>query len=146
MRCTIRTFGLWIITAPRGAEDPRVFLEDRNGDWRVSRFQRAVGIRLHPPSVYRRSFTRMGDWKGFFATHAARSHKRHLVPFIREACRNLDAPRATVQPVQNARALLQGATGHAILWSRHLRLRSVAPKAKLIARIHVKTRSRNEVW
>jgi hypothetical protein len=86
----------------------------------------------------------MGDWKGFFVTHAARSHKRHLGPFIREVCRNVDAPRATVQPVRNARALLQGATGHAVLWSRHLRLLSAAPNAKLIARIHVKTMSRGE--
>jgi hypothetical protein len=144
MRRNIRTYGLWAVTAPRGARDPRVFLEDRMGNWPVSLFQRAVGVRLYPTSAYRRSFARMGDWKGFFITHAPGAAKRHLGPLIRKVCADLGAPRAQVSPVRNAAALLQGATGHAVLWSKHIRLLSKPPHARLLARLYVKARPLSE--
>jgi hypothetical protein len=138
MHCKIRTYGLWAITAPRGANDPRVFLEDRRGNWPVSLFQRAVGVRLHPTSVYRRSFARMGDWKGFFITHAPGAAQKQLSPLIRRVCTNLGAPRARVKTARNAEVLLQGATGHAVLWSKRIRLLPKPPHARLLARLYVK--------
>jgi hypothetical protein len=115
-----------------------VFLEDRKGDWPVSLFQRAIGVRLHPPSMYRRSFARMGDWKGFFTTHAPGSAKKQLIPLVRKACMDLGAPRARVKTSRNAGALLKGATGHAVLWSKHIRLLPTPPHARLLARLYVK--------
>ena len=121
-----------------------MFLEDRKGNWPVSLLQRAVGVRLHPASVYRRSFARMGDWKGFFLTHAPGTAKRHLGPLIRKVCIELGAPRARVRTVPNAGALLQGATGHAVLWSKHIRLLPKPPHARLLARLYVKARPLGE--
>ena len=134
----IRTYGLWAITAPKGHQDPRVFLEDRNGNWPVSLFQRAIGVRLYSPSVYRRSFARMGEWKGFFLTHAAGAPRRRLHPLVRSACKDLGDPRALTKSVANASALLRGATGHAVVWTKHLRLLAKPPHARLLARLYIK--------
>jgi len=136
----VRTYGLWAITTPRGHQDPRVFLEDRKGNWPVSLFQRAIGVRLYPPSVYRRSFARMGEWKGFFLTHAPGNAQTRLQPLIRNVCRDLGAPRACSKAVPVSRALLVGATGHAVIWSRHTQFASQPPYARLLARLYVRAK------
>jgi hypothetical protein len=115
-------------------------LEDRNGNWPVSLFQRSIGIRLYPTSVYRRSFARMGEWKGFFLTHAPGNAQQRLQPLIRTVCRDLGAPRARSKPVPGSKELLVGATGHAVVWSKHIRFASRSPHARLLARLYVKAK------
>jgi hypothetical protein len=138
MHRRVRIYGLWAITAARGHEDQRVFLEDRKGDWPVSPFQRAIGVRLYPQSVYRRSFARMAEWKGFFATHARGAPEKRIHSLVRAACKNLGEPKARSKAVTNASKLLQGATGHAVVWAKHLRLLARPPRARLLARLYVK--------
>ena len=138
MSRAIRTFGLWSISASKGAQDNRVFAESRNGDWPLSLFQRRVGVRLFPASVYRRSFARMGEWKGFFMTHAAGAAQRRLQPLIRKVRKNLGAPTARFQLVRGASEALSSATGHVALWAPHIRLVRKPPCGRLVARIYVK--------
>jgi len=138
MSRTIRTFGLWSITARKGAHDKRVFAESRNGDWPLSLFQRRVGVRLLPASVYRRSFSRMGEWKGFFMTHAAGAAQKRLLPLIREVRRSLDAPSARFTLVAGASQALSSARGHVALWAPHIRFLRNPPCGRLLARIYVK--------
>lgn len=111
MSRTIRTFGLWSINSRKGARDKRVFSETRNGDWPVSLFQRKIGVRLFPASVYRRSFARIGEWKGFFMTHAAGAAQKRLLPFIRKVRRDLGAPTARFKLIAGAGAALTSAPG-----------------------------------
>jgi hypothetical protein len=136
----VRTYGLWAITAPRGHLDWRVFLENRKGDWPVSVFQRAIGVRLHPPTTYRRSFARMGDWKGFFLTHARRSPQKRLQALLRKACEDLGESRTRAKPVANAKDLLAGATGHAVVWTKRIRFVFNPPRGRLLARLYVRSR------
>jgi hypothetical protein len=138
MSRTIRTFGLWSINSRKGAHDKRVFSESRNGDWPPSLFQRKVGVRLFPRSVYRRSFARMGEWKGFFMTHAAGAAQKRLLPFICEVRRDLDAPTARFKLIAGAGPALTSARGHVALWSPHLRFLRKPPCGRLLARIYVK--------
>ena len=134
----VRTYGLWTVTAAKGAHDKRVFAESKNGDWPLSVFQRRIGVKLFPSTVYRRTFSRMGEWKGFFMTHAAGSAQRRLPILINRVRENLEAPRARVSIAINASRNLVAATGHVALWAPHLRLLAAPPGSKLIARIHVK--------
>lgn len=136
----IRVYGLWSVNAPMGAHDKRVFVESHNGDWPLSLFQRAVGVRLLPPSVYRRSFARMGDWKGFFSTHSALRPQRRLDTLLRKVRDDLDAPRSIVKLMPSASLELTNATGHVALWSKRLQLSRRPPGARLLARIYVKQR------
>lgn len=139
MRQRVRTYGLWAITAPRGHEDPRVFLEDRKGNWPVSLFQRAIGVRLYSQrSIAALSLARTGEWKGFFMTHAAGAPKRQLRALVRGVCKDLGAPNARTTIVPGASRLLQGATGHAVVWAKHLRLVPSPPQAHLLARLYIK--------
>ena len=138
MARTVRLFGLWLITVPRGSEDRRVFAESRSGDWPVSLFQRKVGIRLFPTTVYRRSFARMGQWKGFFMTHAAGAAQTRLQPLVRKACKDIGCVRARFKLVPGAEQHMRSATGHAVLWAPRMRLLRSAPGAKLAACMYVK--------
>ncbi len=138
MSRALRTFGLWSISVSKGAHDNRVFAESRNGDWPLSLFQRSVGVRLFPPSVYRRSFARMGEWKGFFMSHAAGAAQRRLHPLIRKVCKNLGASTGRFQLIPGASEALSSATGHVALWAPHIRLVRKPPCGRLVARIYVK--------
>jgi hypothetical protein len=74
----VQRFGIWSIHTPRGAEDPRVFQQSKNGDWPVSLTQRRLGIRLFSPSVYKRSFARMAEWKGYYTSYSKRGPRPRL--------------------------------------------------------------------
>jgi hypothetical protein len=136
----VRSFGLWAIHAPRGAQDKRVFSEARNGDWPVSLFQRAVGVRLFSQSVYRRSFARMGEWKGFFMTQGKGAARSRLQPLLRSVREHLEAPCARARVERGASKALAGARGHVALWAPRMKFLRAPPCGKLLARIYVKRR------
>ena len=138
MTRTVLRFGLWSFNVPMPNEDKRLFYEDKRGNWPLSQFQRRLGIQLHTPGIYGRSFARMGNWKGFYLGHSRGSKPRDVVSLILDAKDGLGASRfSPTRIIPNERKPRIG-SGYAALYAPKLRLLKNPPFATLVAIIYVK--------
>jgi hypothetical protein len=127
----VRRFGLWLLFAPRGGQSHRYF-RDVGGNWLLTTFQRRLGIRYLPTTVYKRSFARMGNWKGGFFTHAKCGAPRTLQRLTPLA----EAPpisRSYTRFLPHEKRSLHTSTGYAYLWAPRIRLLRSLPFARLVA-------------
>ena len=135
---TVLRYGLWLLHTPRGAQDPRVFYEDKRGDWPVSLQQRALGVRLHAPGVYGRGFARMGNWKGFYLTATSASPMRTTRELLANAKRNLGLRRNALHTLIASKAPIKSSTGYALISAPNLRFIRNPPFGSLRAIIYAK--------
>src|SRR5512139_2136610 len=135
---TVLRYGLWLIRTPKGAQDPRVFYEDKAGNWPISLQQRALGIRLHAPGIYGRSFARMGNWKGFYLTASKAGPLKTTRELIAGAKRNLGLPRSAPHKLVHSTLAPKNASGYAVLAAREMRFLKNPPLGCLKAVIYAR--------
>jgi hypothetical protein len=135
---TIRyKYGLWLFFLPGGAENKKVFHQDRVGNWLLTPFQRKIGIQYFPSSIYRRSFAKMGEWKGGFGCYGRRAAPKSLLEIIQS---NAPGGRRAARQTQllSSAEMLRNSTGYAYLWSPRMQYKSQPPYAKLVAIVREK--------
>ena len=134
----VRHFGLWLLFAPRGVQNLRYF-RDHRGGWLLTPFQRKLGIRYLPTSVYKRSVARMGDWKGGFFPYGKQGPPRSLLKLTAFAEGDA-AARKYAKLFDGARRWLPASTGYAYLWAPRIRHVPHLPYARLVAIVPEKVR------
>jgi hypothetical protein len=135
---TVLRYGLWLIRAPKGAQDPRVFYEDNAGDWPISLQQRSLGISLHAPGIYGRSFARMGNWKGFYLTASKAGPLKTTRELILGAKKNLGLSTSAPHKLFHSRLSAKNASGYAVLAAPRLRFIRNPPLGCLLAVIYAR--------
>jgi hypothetical protein len=133
----IQRFGVWLLTTPRGALDPRVFREDKRGNWPISIQQRALGIELHKPGIYGRSFARMGNWKGFYLTAVRANPVPKSHKLLRKVKRDLGVhPSAAHRLLEQKKSSRR--SGIAVLSAPKLSMLRSPPWGQLLAIVYAK--------
>ena len=135
---TIRyKYGLWLFFLPGGAENTKVFRQDRVGNWLLTPFQRKIRMRYFPSHTYRRSFDKMGEWKGCFGAYGRRGPPKSILEIIQST-----APGGRRVPRQaqllSGAEMVRNSTGYAYLWSPRMQYKSQPPYTKLVAIVREK--------